>query len=139
MAMGPFVRICATTVALLIIASFTLFAIEQLTEGSENQTYAGKGESTRVRSTGPLDQPSPSAPVERMREKAHSSGRELIDDANDVLLAPFSGLVTSRDPWAPRMVSGGLALLLFGLGGALLANVLPRRHQKVSDWREATT
>ena len=138
-AMAPLVRICAVTAALLVLASFTLFAIDQLYEGSENQSLAVKGNALRAKATGMIDQPAPSAAVERVRESAHSSARELIDDANDVLLAPFASIVESTDPWPPRMVSGVLALLLFGLGGMLVANALPRRHHEAADWREATS
>jgi len=137
--MATAVRICAVTASLLLIASFALFGIDQAQEGSDGQIRAVSGDAVPPRSPGPIDQPSPSAPVEQVRERVHTSARELIDDANDVLVAPFASIVTSRDPWPPRMVSGGLALLLFGLGGMLLANVLPRPRHEVTDWREATS
>ena len=137
--MATVVRICAVTASLLLIASFALFGIDQAQEGSDTQIRAVSGAGVPARSPGPIDQPSPSAPVEQVRERVHTSARELIDDANDVLVAPFASIVTSRDPWPPRMVSGGLALLLFGLGGMLLANVLPRPRHEVTDWREATS
>ncbi len=138
-AMAPLVRICAVTAALLVLASFTLFAIDQLYEGSENQSLALKGNALRAQTSGMIDQPAPPAAIERIRERANSPARELIDDANDVLLSPFASIVESTDPWPPRMVSGGLALLLFGLGGMFIANALPRRHHDATDWREATT
>ena len=138
-AMAPLVRICAVTAALLVLAGFTLFAIDQLYEGSENQSLALKGNALRAQTSGMIDQPAPPAAIERIRERANSPARELIDDANDVLLSPFASIVESTDPWPPRMVSGGLALLLFGLGGMFIANALPRRHNKATDWREATT
>jgi hypothetical protein len=137
--MAMTVRICAVTAAVLLIASFAMFAIDQLQEGSATQVSAVDKRAALPVSEGPLDQPSPSAAVERAREAAHSTAREVLDDANDLLVSPFAGIVTSRDPWGPRMVSGGLALLLFGLGGMLLANVLPQPRHKVGDWREATS
>jgi len=137
--MASVVRFLAVASALLVLASFTLFATDQLYEGSENQTLAVKGNPLRAEATGMIDQPAPSPAVERLREGAHSSVRELIDDANDVLLAPFASIVASADPWPPRMISGTLALLLFGLGGMFIANALPRRRRQSADWREATS
>ena len=139
MAMAMAIRICAVTAALLVLASFGMFAVDELYEGSENQVYSIKGNSIRAKSQGMIDHPSPAAPVERLREKSRSAPRELIDDANDVLLAPFANLVESRDPWPSRVVSGLLAVLIFGLGGLLLANVFPHPRHKVTDWREATS
>ena len=137
--MAAIVRICAVIAALLVAASFALFAIDQLYEGSQRQSLAVKGNVNRAAARGWIDQPAPPPAVEKAREQAHSPGREAIDDANDVLLAPFASIVESDDPWPPRMVSGALALFLFGLGGMLIANALPRRHGEVTDWREATS
>ncbi len=139
MAMATFVRICAVTAGLLLLASFATFAIDQTQKGSDGQLRKVKHDAVAPASPGPIDQPSPAAPVEQVRERVHTQVREMIDDANDVLVSPFAGIVTSRDPWGPRIVSGGLAFLLFGVGGTLLANALPRPRHKVADWREATS
>ena len=40
--------------------------------------------------------PSPSLAI---TEKAHGKVREGIDDANDVLVSPFSGVVDSKSIW----------------------------------------
>jgi hypothetical protein len=133
--MAAVVRICAVTAAVLLIVSFAMFAIDQLQEGSDTQVSA-VNKSALPKSQGMIDQPAPSAAVERVREGVHTNAREVLDDANDVLVSPFAGIVRSHDPWGPRIVSGGLALLLFGLGGMLLANVLPGPRHTVGDWRE---
>ena len=52
--------------------------------------------------------------------------REAIDDANDLLLQPFSGLVNSPSNWVMHGVPALLALLVYGLGLGLLANSLPK-------------
>lgn len=59
---------------------------------------------------------------ERAREKAHSAAREYVDDANDVLLAPFSSLTDgSSNKWVRRTVPALIALLVFGFGLGYLA------------------
>ena len=74
-----------------------------------------------------------------MREAQHSSVREYIDDGNDLLASPFTGIVASKNVWIERLVPAGLGLLLFGLGGLMLANWLPERRTKHHDWREAAS
>jgi len=139
MAMAPVVRICAVVAALLVVAGFTMFAIDQFYEGSQNQVYKVRGDAMRAQASSEIDQPSPATEAERIRERVHTPARELVDDANDLLLAPFAGIIESKDPWGPRMVSGALALLLFGLGGMIVANALPRHRREVKDWRQATS
>ena len=64
----------------------------------------------------------PSPDQERAREAAHGDARELIDDANDILLAPFASIADdSSSKWARRTVPAVLALLVYGLGLAFLA------------------
>jgi hypothetical protein len=86
-----------------------------------------------------MDAPAPAADVERAREKKHGKVREMIDDANDVLLSPFAGVVQSKDAWVKRLIPTVLALLVYGLGLTLLANFLPRRSRTGGDWRTAAS
>jgi hypothetical protein len=53
-------------------------------------------------------------------------------------VSPFTGLIDSSNLWIERVVPGALALLLYGLGGMLLANALPKPQRRTKDWREAT-
>ena len=136
--MGSLIRICAVTAAALVALSFLFFAVDQLTEGSENQVRALSSDNQRAPSQAAINKPSPEPATERIRESQHSSVREYVDDANDVLLSPFTGLVDSDQVWAQRLVPGLIGLLLYGLGGTLLANAMPRSDRKVGDWREST-
>jgi hypothetical protein len=137
---APLIRICAITAAVLVAASFVLFAIDQSSAGTKAQVdTVQQGSAVNVQSDADVDVPSPSAAVERIREQRHSSMRENIDDANDILVSPFTSVVSSGSIWAQRGVSALLALLLFGLGGMLLANLLPRSSNETRDWREAPT
>ena len=137
--MGPLLRLCAVTATGLVAISFLLFALDQSREGSENQVRAVERKGAHAPSQAAIDRASPPPTVERARESQHSSVREAIDDADDVLLSPFNDLVESKNVWVERLVPGTLAVLLYGLGGMLLANFLPKRPKQVRDWREATS
>ena len=125
--------------AAFVALSFVLFAVDQSEEGSSNQVNSVAGDGARPDSEAAIDRPAPDPATERLREARHGGPRELIDDGNDVFTAPFADLLQSRNVWVERMVAAALAGLVFGLGGMLLANYLPRRRRKVADWREATS
>lgn len=134
--MASLVRTCAITAALFVALSFVLFAIDQLSEGSTNQVEAVRGEGMRAPSKAAISQPAPPATVERAREAQHSSVREFVDDGDDLLLSPFTSLIDSDQIWVQRLVPGVIGLLLYGLGGLLLANALPGPANRTGgDWR----
>ncbi len=135
--MALLVRLLAVTASAIVLLSFAFFAVDQLSEGSENQVRAVKGDDNRAQSKALVDEPSPPAAVERVRERMHSGVREAIDDGNDILLAPFAGILDSDGVWVQRLLPGVLALLLYGLLGMLLANIVPGPKHQVRDWREA--
>jgi len=135
--MANLVRILALTASAIVVLSFVFFAVDQLTEGSENQVRSVRGDSQRARSDALIDAPNPGPRVEQARDRQHSDIRELIDDGDDVLLSPFTGIVESSSVWVSRLVPGGIGLLLYGLLGMMLANALPGPKHEVSDWREA--
>jgi hypothetical protein len=130
-AMAALLRIVAVVACAIVAVGFIAFASDQATEGSSKQVQ-------RIENA--MDEPAPAANVEQTREKRHGKVRELFDDANDVLLKPFAGVVESNDAWVQRSVPTALALLAYGLGLTLLANVLPRPRSRSTggDWRTAT-
>jgi hypothetical protein len=69
-------------------------------------------------------QPDPPASVEHLREQQHTSAREFIDDVGDVLMRPFTWIASGSKPWVQRVLYSALALLLYGLLGQVLADVL---------------
>ena len=128
--MAATVRMAALAATAIVAVGFLVFAADEARKGSDHQVRRIDSE---------LGAPAPSERTERERERAHGSTREAIDDANDMLLAPFSGVVGTRDPWVRRLVPTGLALLVYGLGLTMLANSLPRRRPRTSgDWRVAS-
>jgi hypothetical protein len=115
----------STIAAVVLVVSFGLFAIDQARDGSKQQiAKVTKGLEPTNASTN-VNQADPSPRTERAREKKHGDVREAIDDANDVLVAPFSGVVDSKSIWMQRGIPSLIALLLFGVGLRILAAYLP--------------
>ena len=121
------IRAVAVATSLVVLAGFALFAIDELGEASER---------TQAELAGAAE-PAPTAQQERARDRNSSRPRELIDDANDVLLGPFVDLIDSDSGWVNHGVPALLALLLYGVGLGFLANLLPRERVHGKDWRAA--
>ncbi|MEA2352005.1 MAG: hypothetical protein QOJ14_419 [Thermoleophilaceae bacterium] len=111
-------RWASTIACAILVISFGLFAIEQAKGGSKDQVDKLKG----------INKPAPSPETERQREKEHGKVREAIDDADDVLIQPFSGVVNSGSIWVKRGVATLLALLVYGVLARLLIAYLPGRR-----------
>ena len=133
--MGSVVRLLAIVSSGIVLLGFAFFATDELSRGSQNQQNKLDKEVT-----GALEDPAPIAPtpdVEAEREKANGKLREAVDDANDVLLGPFTDVVESNDRWVTHGIPAVLALLLYGLGLGTLANMLPKQRAHAGDWRTA--
>jgi hypothetical protein len=133
--MGSLVRLLAVAASGLVLLGFAFFATDEMDRGSQYQQKLIDRELT-----GTLIDPTPIAPTpdqEQARELANGSFREVVDDANDVLLGPFTELVDSQDRWVTHGVPALLALLLYGLGLGMLANMLPKERETGADWRTA--
>jgi hypothetical protein len=131
--MGSLVRLLAIFCSGLVIFGFAFFATDELDRGSKTQ----QGKLDRELS-GEVGDPTPIAPSpvqEAAREKVNGAFREAVDDANDVLLGPFTNLIDSNDRWVGHGVPAVLALLLYGLGLGTLANMLPKQREHAADWR----
>jgi hypothetical protein len=127
--LASLLRTASIIACALVALGFVMFASDQAGAGSREQVEKIKNA---------VAQPSPSLGDELAREHEHGKPREAIDDANDVLLAPFSGLASSQsNPWVQRLIPTVLGLLLYGLGLVMLANFLPKPDNKSTDWRDA--
>ena len=84
-------RYIAVVASAIVLLSFGLFAIDETRDASEQSDGGDRRPRGATRSS------DPSASQERARERAHSRVREAIDDADDVLVAPFAGLVDGSD------------------------------------------
>jgi hypothetical protein len=115
----------STIAAVVLVVSFGLFAIDQARDGSKQQVAKLGSKLEPSSAATNVNQADPSPRTERAREKKHGDVREAIDDANDVLVSPFAGVVDSNSIWVQRGVPSLIALLLFGVGLRILAAYLP--------------
>ena len=108
-------RTVSIVASAIVLLSFALFAIDETRDASAKSAAGIAGlDATRASD--------PSARQERARERAHSRAREAVDDANDVLVAPFAGLVSgSESSWVRRGVPALIALVVYGFGLSFLA------------------
>jgi hypothetical protein len=133
--MGSFVRLVAIIASGIVLLGFGYFATDELGRGSQHQQNLLDREVK-----GADYDPAPIAPtpdLEAERERVNGWFRELVDDGNDVLLGPFTGIVDSDDRWVTHGVPALLALLLYGMGLGTLANMLPKEREHGADWRTA--
>jgi len=126
-------RAVAVIASLTIVISFVLFAVDKLDRSSSKQ---------QQQLTQEIEQPSPSPKGEREREKRHGDVREAIDDADDFLLSPFNGIVSSSDTWVTRGVPSLLGLLavviITNRGGRSTSSSPPGPGAKASPTTAAT-
>jgi hypothetical protein len=117
----------STIAALVVLASFAMFAIDQAQSGSKHQVAKIGAGLEPVTSASNVNQANPSPKTERQREKMHGQVREAIDDADDVLVKPFASVVSSSSSsiWAQRGIPALIAFLVFGVGLRLLAAYVP--------------
>jgi hypothetical protein len=126
--MGSLIRAAAIVTSAIVLLGFAVFAVDEMDRGSQTQQARLDRELGNAAVA-------PGPEVENAREAEHGTVREAIDDANDVLLRPFSDLVDSSNAWVERSVPALLGLLVYGLGLGLLANLLPKQPTAGRDWR----
>jgi hypothetical protein len=134
--MGSLIRLAAISASIVVLLGFAFFAAGEMAKGSKTQQTA-LGDETGTPAAGDGAAVAPTADGEAAREQQQGGPRELIHDANDVLLAPFADLVDTESVWVDHGVPALLALLLYGVGLGLLANMLPRERTQREDWRAA--
>ncbi len=110
-------RAIAIVLSLIIMAGFAMFALDEFQRASSKQRSDLAG----------FEQTDPTPVGERRREQRHSTAREYIDDANDVLLKPFAGVIDSGSRWAQRGVPTLLGLLVYGFLIAFVARFMKGR------------
>jgi hypothetical protein len=133
--MGSVIRVIAVACSALVLLGFAFFATDEMSRGSQNQQNALDSE---LSSTSDLPHVAPSATEEAKRERTNGTFREAVEDTNDVLLAPFAGLVESSDNgWVKHGVPALLGVLLYGFCLGMLAKMLPKHREHGADWRAA--
>ena len=93
----------STICTVIVVLSFALFALEEAQAGSKKQEAA----------VDQVNEPDPTPHTERERERKHTAVREAVDDANDVLVSPFTGITNSHNIWVARGLPSLLAFLVY--------------------------
>lgn len=105
----------AVVTSAILLVSFGLFAINEVRTASAESR-------ARIAATQASNDPQAAARLERQRERRQSQAHEAIDDANDVLTAPFTWAAgSSPDIWVQKGIPALLALVFFGAGLSFLA------------------
>jgi hypothetical protein len=92
-----------------VIASFTLFAVDQVSGASKHQVAEIAGGSPTRTATTTVANPNPGQP------------RRFIDQAANALTSPFRAVLDSGSEWVQHGFVTVCALLLYGLGLGYLA------------------
>jgi hypothetical protein len=90
----------------LVLASFVMFARDQLANASVHQQNALASPNARTVPTVPAH---------------HGQPRRFIDGAAQKLTSPFSSIVQSRSQWVLHAVPALIAILVYGGGLGFLA------------------
>jgi hypothetical protein len=135
--MGALIRWIAIVVSLFVVVGFFAFAVDEMNRGSKTQQNALDRDLNIENKGITINDPSPAPTQERVREQQHGDVREAIDDVNDVLLAPFASLIDSDNVWVNHGVPSLLALLIYGGGLGMVANMMPKQRHTSGDWRAA--
>jgi hypothetical protein len=131
--MGSLIRFVAIASSVIVVLGFALFAVNEADKGSRAQQDKVEHELGHA----PNDLVAPNAHDEAFRETHQGKFHEAVDDANDVLLRPFVDLVDSDSAWVNHGIPALLALLIYGFGLGMLANMLPKQRTHGGDWRTA--
>jgi hypothetical protein len=121
------VRWLAILASAFVTLSFLFFAVDQTSSASQNQVNAIVGQAG-VKAESATKVPNPPKAVEQVREQENDQLHEFVDDVDDVLLSPFTGITDSDNIWVRRLVPLVLALLIYGLGGLYLARAMGLRR-----------
>ena len=121
---GSIVRWAAILACAFVTLSFLFFAVNQTSTASKNQANAITGDAPEVKAESLTKLPNPPPGVEKVREQENDKFHEFVDDVDDVLLAPFTGISNSNNIWVRRLIPLALALLIYGIGGLYLARAL---------------
>jgi hypothetical protein len=113
--LASLLRVVSLVASVVVLLSFGLFALDETRAASQRTAAVVEGlDATRTAD--------PSPAQERARERAHSSARELVDDADDILLAPFTWAAPdTTNKWVLRGVPALVALVVYGFGLSFLA------------------
>src|SRR4051812_3629626 len=114
--LSRFVRLISYLAIVFLVAGLIALLTDEVQDTSKVQSTRIVDPGTGATTTQKIDieQPAPPAAVERVRQQEHAGGREFIDDVGDVLMNPFTFLITGSDGAVRHLLYSALALLIYG-------------------------
>jgi hypothetical protein len=125
-----FLRIFSVVAVIFIVAGLIGLLTDEVRDTSKveaTRSIQDPGTGQIVTVSVDIESPNPSPAVEAVREQEHTSGREFIDDVNDVLLGPFSWLIQGSDGAVRHLLYSGLGLFFYGFLLQMLADWMRRQ------------
>ncbi|MEI2702567.1 MAG: hypothetical protein V9E83_09225 [Baekduia sp.] len=115
LALAKTLHYASIVLTLIILASWAIFASDEIGSASETQSSAISDENGELQ--------------EQPAKDDRGAVRKAIDDAAETLTSPFDSIVNDdANAWARRTVPAALGLLLWGLGPAVLSRWLVTRQ-----------
>ena len=110
-----FLHYASIVLTLIIVASWAMFASDEISNASKEQTAEIDGDNAPA--------------TEQQSKDDRGAVRKAIDKVADQLTSPFNGIVSATaGTWAKRTVPAALGILLYGLGLAMLARWIVTRE-----------
>ena len=111
-------HLASVLICLIVIASFTVFAVNQTSSASAHQQEVLNNE---VAKTSPV-----SGTAGASASSSHESAvHEAIDEASKAFTSPFDGITAGwSSEWLIRSANLGLALIVYGFGLGYLARFI---------------
>jgi hypothetical protein len=100
--------LCSYICCGLVIASFAMFARDQLSSASKHQVAQ-------------ITPGSPASPGLTTAVPHHAGVRRFVDNASNALTSPFRSVFQSGSQWAKRLFAFVCAILVYGIGLGYLA------------------
>jgi hypothetical protein len=112
----------------IVTLSFLYFAVDQSSQASATSVRGITGQLAGVKPENATKLPNPPPAIEKLREAENDKFHEYVDDADDILLSPFTGISHSKNIWARRLIPLVLALLIYGVLAMYLARAAGLRR-----------
>ena len=113
-------HLASVLICLIVIASFTVFAVNQTSSASAHQQQVLNNEVAKPSTA------SASGATGASASSSHESAlHEAIDEASKTFTSPFDGITAGwSSEWLIRSASLGLALVVYGFGLGYLARLI---------------
>ena len=117
-ALSRTLHLASVFICLIVIASFTVFAVNQTSSASAHQQEVLNNEVAKPSAT-------VSGASARSSPSHESAVHEAIDEASKAFTSPFDGITAGwSSEWLIRSANLGLALVVYGFGLGYLARLI---------------